>query len=75
MRSTIQRPKTPLFSDGQYYLELVSPVDLVALNAPDDLEALVASIDFAPLADLAEAFNGSVAAPPRPAPSNTDGAE
>ncbi len=75
VRSTIQRPKTPLFSDGQYYLELVSPVDLVALNAPDDLEALVASIDFAPLADLAEAFNGSVAAPPRPAPSNTDGAE
>lgn len=63
---------TALTSQGQSYLELVSPVDLVMLDAPGYLDAMVQSIDFVPLADLAEAIDGSVSAPPRPEPTNTD---
>ncbi len=57
-----------LTSGGQLYLELVSPVDLLVLNASADLDTRIAAIDFSPATELAEAFNGSVTAPPRPAP-------
>ncbi len=57
-----------LTSGGQSYLELVSPVDILVLNASADLDTRIAAIDFSPAAELAEAFNGSVTAPPRPAP-------
>lgn len=47
------------------YVELVSPVDLLVVGAPgdDELEAAVAAIDFAPLAELEGAFDGTVDAP------------
>ncbi len=57
-----------LTSAGQFYLELVSPTNLVVLNASTDLDERIADIDFAAAVDLAAAFDGSVDAPPRPNP-------
>jgi hypothetical protein len=57
-----------LTAGGQSYLELLSPVDLVVLNASADLDERIEALDVAAAADLDEAFDGSVGAPPRPAP-------
>ncbi len=57
------------FAGPRNYVELVSPLDLLAVSSPSDPATYVSAIDFAPLGELGSAFDGVVDAPPGPRPA------
>ncbi len=63
-----------LFDGEQFYIELVSPVDLLIVhNGAGVDDGMVAAIDLAPIDRLGEEFDGTVeASPPAPDPAPID---